>query len=77
MRVVARRFLRLDLDCLGVIPYDASVPRAVRLQEPVVSAFPKSPAAAAYQAIAAQLWKPIPRSPESVDVPELSHRLEA
>lgn len=77
MRVVARRFLRLDLECLAVIPYDASVPRAVRLQEAVLTAFPKSPASAAYRALAAKLWKPVPRSPESVDVPELTHRLEA
>jgi flagellar biosynthesis protein FlhG len=77
MRVVARRFLRLELDCLGVIPYDASVPRAVRLQEPVLTAFPKSPAALAYRAIAEKLWKPLPHPPESVDLPELSHRLEA
>lgn len=77
MRVVARRFLRLDLDCLGVIPYDAAVPRAVRLQEPVLTAFPQSPASIAYRALAAKLWKPLPRSPEKLEVPELSHRLEA
>ena len=34
-------------------------------------------ASIAYRALAAKLWKPVPRSPESVDVPELSHRLEA
>jgi len=77
IKLVARRFLRLELDCLGVVPYDASVPRAVRLQEPVISAFPKCPAAAAYRALAAKLWKPVPTGPKSDAVPDLSQRLEA
>ncbi len=57
LRLVARRFLRIELECLGVIPYDASVPRAMRQQEPVLSAFPDSAAARAYRALAARCWK--------------------
>jgi flagellar biosynthesis protein FlhG len=78
IRLVARRFLSLELDCLGVIPFDSSVPRAVRLQEPVIAAFPKSPAAAAYHALAAKLWKSAPSGPKPSIVPESSQeRLEA
>jgi flagellar biosynthesis protein FlhG len=56
IRVVARRFLQIDLDVWGSIPLDSAVPRAVRLQEPVVSVFPQAPAAIAYRALAARLW---------------------
>ena len=77
IRLVARRFLQIELECIGVVPFDAHVPRAVRLQEPVQTAFPKSPAAIAYRALAARLFKPVPASPE----PEVAHepklRLEA
>jgi flagellar biosynthesis protein FlhG len=57
IRVVARRFLQLDVDSWGAVPLDAAVQRAVRLQEPVVTTFPHSPAAAAYRALAARLWQ--------------------
>jgi len=77
IRLVARRFLQLELDCLGVIPFDPHVPRAVRLQEPLLTAFPKSPAAAAYRALAAQLWKPLPSGPSSDAESEHPQRLEA
>lgn len=63
IRLVARRFLRLELQSLGVVPEDPAVPRAVRRQEPVVTAFPQSPAAAAYRALAARLWTPVPTDP--------------
>ena len=59
IRLVARRFLHLELDYWGAVPFDPAVPRAVRLQEPVVTAFPNSPAAAAYRALAERLW-PLP-----------------
>lgn len=78
LRLVARRFLRIELDCLGVVPFDTAVPRAVRLQEPVLASFPKCPAAAAYRALAAKLWKPAPTGPKSSIVPESPQvRLEA
>jgi flagellar biosynthesis protein FlhG len=77
IRLVARRFLQLELDFLGVVPLDPHVPRAVRLQEPVLAAFPKSPAAAAYRALAAMLWKPVSTGPSSDVAAEHPQRLEA
>jgi flagellar biosynthesis protein FlhG len=77
IRLVARRFLRAEIGCLGVVPEDAHVPRSVRLQEPALTAFPKSPAAAAYRQLAARLWKPrTPRTADEVDSSQ-SQRLEA
>jgi flagellar biosynthesis protein FlhG len=75
IRLVARRFLQLDMPYLGVVPFDAAVASAVRRQEPVVTAFPQSPAAAAYQALAARLWQPAPPDPALTE-PSL-HRLQA
>ena len=63
IRLVARRFLHLELQSLGAIPEDPAIPRAVRRQEPVVTAFPESPAAVAYRALAARLWTPPPPAP--------------
>ena len=56
LRLVSRRFLKLEPALWGHVPFDAAVPRAVRRQEPVVTAFPRSPAAAAYRELAARLW---------------------
>lgn len=78
IKLVARRFLGFELECAGTVPYDPSVPRAVRAQEPVVTAFPKSPAAVAYRALAAQLWKPVTTGPSQHEAfPQQSQRLEA
>lgn len=75
IKVVARRFLQLELAHWGAIPLDASVPRAARLQEPVLSAFPDCPASGAIRALAAELW---PATPDPVsDRPETPLRLEA
>jgi flagellar biosynthesis protein FlhG len=76
IRLVARRFLRLDLDSWGQVPFDPSIVRAVRRQEPVVSAFPQSPASLAYRAIAARLWDGTQPDP-SLDVEPAPERLEA
>lgn len=76
-RLVARRFLRLELECIGVVPFDSAVPRAVRLQEPVVTAFPQSMAALAYRAIAAKFWKSSGPGPEEEAIPDSPQRLEA
>lgn len=76
MQLFARHFLRLDVDVLGTVPFDQSVTRAIRAQQPVVLAHPQSPAAAAYRAIAARLWKPVPSGPEFT-ARQSSHRLEA
>jgi flagellar biosynthesis protein FlhG len=76
IRLVARRFLRMEIDSWGSVPFDPTVAWAVRRQEPVVTAFPQSPAAAAYRALAARLWDAAPHdpSPRLVHSPE---RLEA
>jgi flagellar biosynthesis protein FlhG len=77
IRLVTRRFLRLDLTLLGSIPFDPAVARAARLQEPVVLAFPNAPASLAYQAIAERLWDGRPNDPESTTAPTVPQRLEA
>jgi flagellar biosynthesis protein FlhG len=64
IRLVARRFLHLEVDSWGSVPEDPAVPGAVRRQEPVVIAFPQSPAAAAYRALSERVWTP-PPDPEA------------
>jgi len=76
VRLVARRFLGLDLPYLGQVPYDPAVAKAVRRQEPVVTAFPQSPAAAAYRALAARLWEPSQPDPSLRETRD-AQRLEA
>jgi len=76
IRAVARRFLQLELAHWGEIPLDPAVPRAARLQEPVVMTFPDCPASGAYRALAAELWPEAPE-PQSTDRPETPLRLEA
>jgi flagellar biosynthesis protein FlhG len=75
IRLVARRFLRLDLDTWGVVPFDVAVPHAVRRQEPAVTAFPNAPASAAYRDLAELLWSA--GSPDPVESPATSQRLGA
>ena len=77
MTLFARHFLRLEVHVLGTVPFDASVTRAARAQEPVLLAYPRSPAANAYRALAARLWKPAPSGPDSDLLSEKSFRLEA
>jgi len=77
MRLFARHFLRIEVQVLGTVPYDPAVLRAVRAQEPVTIAWPASPAALAFRALAARLWKPAPSGPGSDLLAEQSHRLEA
>lgn len=77
MQLFARHFLRLEVEALGTVPFDPSVGRAVRAQEPVLTLYPNSPAAIAYRALAARLWKPVPSGPESETSSDHSHRLEA
>jgi flagellar biosynthesis protein FlhG len=75
IRLVARRFLRLEIDSWGFVPYDPAIPRAARAQEPVLTAFPQSPSAALYRALAARLWQaPAPDPVRSVPSPQ---RLQA
>lgn len=69
LRLVARRFLRVELECLGQVPFDAAVPRAVRQQEPVLHAFPESAASRAYRALAARYWKGPATGPQPDEAP--------
>jgi len=75
LRLVARRFLKLEPESWGYVPIDAAVPSAVRRQEPVVTAFPRSPAAHAYRSLAARLWE-APAGPNPSTRP-LLEKLEA
>jgi flagellar biosynthesis protein FlhG len=77
IKLVAKRFLQLDLASLGSVPFDPAIARAARLQEPAVLAFPNSPAAAAYEAIARRLWDGRTIDPESTTAPSVKQRLEA
>ena len=77
IRLVARRFLRIEIDAWEMVPFDASVSRAVRRQVPVCSAYPQSPAAAAYRALAARLWTPATPLDETRFTRSTPQRLEA
>jgi flagellar biosynthesis protein FlhG len=60
-RVVAERFLGVDVALLGLVPEDPRVPRAVKAQRPFVLEFPRSAAAIALFGIAARLaQRPLP-----------------
>jgi flagellar biosynthesis protein FlhG len=76
IRLVARRFLRLEVDSWGHVPFDPAVARAVRNQEPVVTAFPQSPAALAYRSIAGRIASGLRPDPP-VRIEPASERLEA
>ncbi len=70
IRLVARRFLHLDIDFWGFVPFDPALARAVRRQELVVTAYPQSPAALAFRSLAERLWEcpqpePLPRAPQT------------
>lgn len=76
-RLVARRFLGVEPGSWGFVPFDPSVARAVRLQEPVLTAFPRSPASIAYRALAARLWSGSGPDSTSLAQPHTPQRLEA
>ena len=61
---VTDRFLDASLELVACIPYDNNVRQAVRKQKVIVDAFPKSPAALAFRALAnkAMSW-PTPHQP--------------
>jgi flagellar biosynthesis protein FlhG len=77
IRLVARRFLAAEIESWGWVPFDPAVGRAVRLQEPVVTAFPHAPAAVAYRALAERLWDPASEDPDATRRPLISQKLEA
>jgi flagellar biosynthesis protein FlhG len=55
LAIAVRHFLHRELQVLGSIPSDPAVPKAVVRQQPLVRAFPRSPAALSLQALAFQL----------------------
>ena len=60
---IARRFLQRDLDCLGYLPHDIAVSRAVRAQQPFTLFQPNSPATRAITRVAARLGYDEPPGP--------------
>lgn len=60
LRRVAERFLDVTLSYFGSVPHDEWLRRAVRRQKAVVDAYPNSPSAAAFAALAkkAMSWGP-------------------
>lgn len=61
---VTERFLDASLELVSCIPYDPNVKLAVRRQQVIVDAFPKSPASIAFKALASRaLTWPIPYQP--------------
>ncbi len=55
LTLITQRFLKVNLDCLGAIPHDIAVGRAVRAQQPFTLSQPGSAAARSVAQIAAQL----------------------
>ncbi|HEY0973733.1 MAG TPA: MinD/ParA family protein [Solimonas sp.] len=55
LRRVSERFLDVTLNELGSVPYDEWLKRSVRRQRAVVEAYPGSPAAIAYRALAKKI----------------------
>lgn len=53
--IVVNKFLSIDIDFLGSIPYDENMSKAILRQEPVVLSAPGSPAARSIFEIAAKL----------------------
>lgn len=47
LNTVVNKFLGMDMEYLGAIPYDEKLPRAVMQQKPVTLAYPDTPAARA------------------------------
>ncbi len=62
---VTERFLDASLEFVGCIPYDPNVKLAIKKQQVIVDAFPKSPASISFRALAnrALTW-PIPYQAE-------------
>ncbi len=61
---VSDRFLDVALELVAVIPFDENIRKSVRKQQAIVQAFPDSPAAKAFKALATKVanW-PIPHHP--------------
>ncbi len=55
LTMAALRFLGVNVESLGSVPYDGSVTRAVKKQQPFLLAYPGTPAARAVKELAANL----------------------
>lgn len=51
LKQVSKRFLNVEIDDLGYIPYDRALVKSVKLQEPVSISFPKSDVSKAFEII--------------------------
>lgn len=61
---VTDRFLDVALELVGTVPFDEHVRQSVRKQRLVVDAFPRSPAAVAFKALATKVMSwPVPNRP--------------
>ena len=56
LNVVVNKFLNIDMEFLGSIPYDVNMQKAVMKQMPVSMTVPNSPSAKAIQQIVAKTW---------------------
>ena len=55
------RFLEVGLKYLGAVPFDQQLRKAVQNQQPIVTAYPRSPAAKSIQKIATKVLQwPVP-----------------
>ena len=57
LSVAAEKFLNISLDYLGFIPYDDSIPRAVRMQKAFIEAYPNCKAAENLRIIASKVME--------------------
>lgn len=51
LNAVVERFLKIDMEYLGIVPYDNNINKAVMRQQPVSLMFPNSPASKNYERI--------------------------
>lgn len=60
LRRVSERFLDVQLNYLGGVPYDEYLQRAIRRQTAVVEAYPSAPSSVAFRNLAATIrkWPP-------------------
>jgi flagellar biosynthesis protein FlhG len=63
LSLLTSRFLSVVLELVGHIPADPHVPESVKAQQPVVTAYPSSPAAVAVKGLAdAIVMRPVPQA---------------
>lgn len=55
LKMVCKQFLNVELECLGILPHDIAVPKAVRAQQPFSLASPDSGVAKALSVVVQRL----------------------